>query len=278
MKKFGLALLIAAPLAVFALVATGAAYHLLLAAGLPRMAAAIVRDPMLRGQALYQAGQWAEAAEAFTAAGPRARYNLGNALAHADRLKDALHAFDVELDRDPEDDDAAFNRALVARVLGEEKAAEQEKGIKGGANSAAVDKRHGLGGPDEGGVAQRSTGSGYAGGQEAKSQSSTAGGSKVSKRAQGDKASDQTGNGQAYGSAADSEGVGHRGGGNANVADQEAQQRRRIDKSWETQSVQPTRQWLETVPDDEGRYLKLRLAAEQSKRKENEVKLDGGDE
>jgi Ca-activated chloride channel homolog len=30
--------------------------------------------------------------------------------------------------------------------------------------------------------------------------------------------------------------------------------------------VLPTREWLDTLPDDPGRYLKLRLSAEQARR------------
>ena len=41
---------------------------------------------------------------------------------------------------------------------------------------------------------------------------------------------------------------------------------RRFGKSYETQSVLPTREWLDALPDDPGRYLKLRLSAEQARR------------
>ena len=87
--------------------------RLLLAAGLPGAAATISDDPAWRGTALYAAGRYAEAAEAF-AGQP---YNRGNALALAGDLKGALAAYEAALARDPGDEDAKANRELVARLL-----------------------------------------------------------------------------------------------------------------------------------------------------------------
>ncbi|MCZ7598083.1 MAG: tetratricopeptide repeat protein [Gammaproteobacteria bacterium] len=50
-------------------------------------------------------------------------YNLGNALARAGRLHEALEAYDAALERHPEDADARHNRDLVADLLERQNAA-----------------------------------------------------------------------------------------------------------------------------------------------------------
>ncbi|ETX28665.1 hypothetical protein [Roseivivax isoporae] len=84
--------------------------RLLLAAGLPGLAAPLLSDPAWKGVALYRAGDMDEAARAFRAA--RAYHNLGNAEAQAGRHAAALEAFDVG--RRAGDADSAANFDLVA--------------------------------------------------------------------------------------------------------------------------------------------------------------------
>lgn len=72
-----------------------------------------------QGVTNYRAGRYAEAAAAFARAAesPAAHYNRGNALARAGRLRAALAAYDESLRLRPENSDAIYNRALVARLL-----------------------------------------------------------------------------------------------------------------------------------------------------------------
>ncbi len=71
--------------------------RVLLAAGLPGLAAKVFTDPEWRGVALYRAGAYAEAAAELDRAG--SHFNLGNAQAHAGRYAAALEAFDVAIAR-----------------------------------------------------------------------------------------------------------------------------------------------------------------------------------
>lgn len=92
----GVALLTACALLAATLLGGGAPFgRIALALGLPSIAAPFFKEPAWRGIALYRAGRWAEAAEAFTQA--RAFLNLGNAEAHAGRYAAALEAYDIAI-------------------------------------------------------------------------------------------------------------------------------------------------------------------------------------
>lgn len=90
----GLALLAAAALSVAMLLGGGAAFgRVLLAMGLPGLAAPLFTDAEWQGVAYYRAGAFDDAAQSFAEA--RAFYNLGNAEAHRGRHAAALEAFDL---------------------------------------------------------------------------------------------------------------------------------------------------------------------------------------
>lgn len=86
--------------------------RVLMALGLPGLAAQFFTDPGWRGAALYRAGEFDAAAGAFTEA--REPYNLGNATAHAGRLAAALEAYDIAIARG--DAAARANFDLVGAV------------------------------------------------------------------------------------------------------------------------------------------------------------------
>jgi Ca-activated chloride channel family protein len=89
-----------------------------LSTGDPERAVELFEDPAWKGSALYRAGRYGEASDAFSAGeDPQAAYNLGNALARQGRLQEALAAYDRALARDPDDRDAQFNRDLVQRLM-----------------------------------------------------------------------------------------------------------------------------------------------------------------
>jgi Ca-activated chloride channel family protein len=86
--------------------------------GQPAVAAERFEDPAWRATALYQAGEYAQAAEAFAAApGTDAIYNRGNALARAGHLQEAAEAYRQALGQDPAHADARANLELVEQLL-----------------------------------------------------------------------------------------------------------------------------------------------------------------
>lgn len=101
----------------------------LLDAEQPAEAAKRFQDPRWQGQALYQAGDYAAAAERF-ATGDSAsdHYNRGNALANSNELEAALDAYEQALERQPDLTQASKNKALVEELLRrKEQEQEQEK-------------------------------------------------------------------------------------------------------------------------------------------------------
>ncbi len=81
----------------------------------PKVAAGLLNEPYWQGIALYRQGRYLDAAEAFRQAGPSASFNRGNALAQAGHYADALAAFDAVIARDPTDQEARENHALIKR-------------------------------------------------------------------------------------------------------------------------------------------------------------------
>jgi Ca-activated chloride channel family protein len=234
----------------------------LLAAGWPSAAVQLLEDPAWRGAALYAAGRWQEAAEVFGAASP---YNRGNALARAGRYAEAIESYDRALDADPDNGDAVFNKSLVAALLDAQ--SDKPTGLVAGqANSTATDKRQGSRLPKADGEAS-GIGSGYAGGQEGSSNRGPEGTGKVGLLGGGEQNVSQSGAGQARGSATDAAGLGRNGGEMVDVAAIIRARNRRIARMMDVRSVEASEEWLATLPDDPGQFLKLRIRAEQARRK-----------
>lgn len=81
-------------------------------------AAARFEDPRWRAAALYRAGRHEEAAAALEhQRGADDLYNLGNALMHLRRYREALHAFEFALEMRPDDDDFLHNRDLAKALI-----------------------------------------------------------------------------------------------------------------------------------------------------------------
>lgn len=84
----------------------------------PAEAARHFQDPRWQGVALYQAGDYAGAAQRFAqGSGAVDHYNRGNALARSGELEGAIDAYAQALDRQPDFPAALANKALVEQVL-----------------------------------------------------------------------------------------------------------------------------------------------------------------
>ncbi len=113
-------------------------------------AAARFADPMWKGQALYRAGDYAEAAEIFARL-PSAEAAFAQGMAHikAGSYRDGVAAFETALERDPDHAAAARNlelgQAIVAYVerVREQSDTGEESGI--GADEVVFDNESGRG-------------------------------------------------------------------------------------------------------------------------------------
>ena len=241
---------------------TTLAGRLLMEAGWSGAAAYLFTDPAGRGAALYAAGRWDEAAAAFGPATARA-YDRGNALARAGRFVEAILAYDAAIIAQPDNADARFNRTLVTTLAF---AAHESQA----ADATAGDRMHT---PPQGGragtlVETRATGDGHG---AAAGQGTAVAGSQGSGKVDridgsGDRSADAAPT-RGFGSAGAGEGLGRSGDVMASVARQVAAREHRLPRMLETGSVQPSREWLDTLPDDPGQFLKLRLRAEQARRR-----------
>jgi tetratricopeptide (TPR) repeat protein len=250
--------------------------RLLIGLGLPGLAAHVLDDPAWRAAALYKAGRYDAAIALFRTGGRRASYNLGNALAKAGDLTGALAAYDEALRFNPRDADAQANRSLIARMQAEV----IDRGPGGGiANGTAQygARYNNTGNQDQNNdINAASSGEGLAGNKESSASASLPGNSKVARRGKAEQQSIDAGKGQARGSAGDAAGRGRTGGGSAMVAEAPEREVRRVTKSFEAHEIRPDRLWLQTLPDDPGRYLKLRLRAEQTRRVEAGTAIPAG--
>lgn len=81
-------------------------------------AAAHFADPMWKGVALYRAGKYAPAVEAFARVDtPESYYNQGNALAHLGKYPEAVKSYQQALKDRPAWEEAKRNLALVQKLI-----------------------------------------------------------------------------------------------------------------------------------------------------------------
>jgi Ca-activated chloride channel family protein len=133
-------------------------------------AAVEFENPDWKASALYKAGQYDEAAALYQNTGTAdGDYNMGNALAKAGALEQALGAYDRALKQHPEDGDIQFNRDLVAKLLEQHKRKEQkqqDKQQQGGGQSQSQS-----GGEQSQGQSGGEQSQGQSGGEQSQAQS-----------------------------------------------------------------------------------------------------------
>ncbi len=101
------------------------------------------QDPAWQAAARYRAGDFAGAAEKLAPqTDPVSQYNLGNALAKAGKLEDAVAAYDRVLASVPGDEDARFNRDLVKKLL-DQQPPQQSKGDQNDKSDSKQDQDSG---------------------------------------------------------------------------------------------------------------------------------------
>jgi Ca-activated chloride channel family protein len=98
----------------------------------PAEAARHFEDVQWQGIALYEAGDFAGAAQRFAQGNTATdHYNRGNALARSGELEAAIDAYEQALDRQPEFSAAAANKALVEQLLEQNKQAAAQDASEG---------------------------------------------------------------------------------------------------------------------------------------------------
>lgn len=228
----------------------------LLTLGFPSAAARIFADPAWAGVASYEAGRWPEAAEAF-ARDSASAYDLGNALALSGRYAEAVAAYDAALAADPDDEDASANKALLLALIAR---ASADGDAAADSTASAHRRARAADDSDTGGA-----GDGAAGDRETHSWPGEKGSAKASKLGKGQDEAAESGAG-ATGAVGASEGAGRTGGQKIDVAALLNERDRRVRRRLEARSVKPSLEWLQTLSDDPGRFLKLRIAAEKARR------------
>jgi Ca-activated chloride channel family protein len=273
MRKTALILLLFLPCAAIAWAGPLVVGHALFALGFRLAAAPLLRDAGWQGYADAQRGDYGAAAAAFGDA-PANAYNRGNALTRAGRYKQALDAYDAAIDADPEDSDARYNKAIVEKILDSEETSDGK--AKGNANaSARTELHHGASGTSDG--TTNSVGIGFVGNKEGASNSGAQGGSKVSKvgTAQSDPSGSESE--KASGSAGRAGGKGRSGGDLVDITAQLAANQRRYSPSFTAREIRANVEWLQTVPDDPGSFLKLQIRAEHRRREAVAARAAGDD-
>ena len=262
MRKFALVLLAALPILALGIAGPRLLGHALFAFGFRMAAAPLLGDAGWRGYALARAGDYRSAAAAFGAA-PANAYNRGNALTRAGLYHQALDAYDAALDADPEDADARYNKAIVEKILDTEATAPGE--TQGNANASARTERHHGGTGDQNGDTN-SLGIGFVGNKEGSTDSGAQGGTKVSKIGKGETKDSGNESEKASGSAGQAGGKGRSGGDLVDITAQLAANQRRYAPTFTAKNIRANVQWLQTVPDDPGSFLKLQIRAEHKRR------------
>ena len=109
----------------------------LLKQGEPAAAAEHFIDPAWRGAAYYRSGQYQLAADSFARLDtPTAHYNRGNALAQTGDLEAAIEAYGQTLTGAPGHTDATFNKALLERMLKQQRQANNNSEASAGQPTA----------------------------------------------------------------------------------------------------------------------------------------------
>jgi len=85
-------------------------------------------DSQWKAAAQYKAGEFQQAAELLqNEQSADALYNMGNALAKAGNLPDALKAYEQSLQKNPDNEDAKYNKVQVEKAIQEQEQEQQKK-------------------------------------------------------------------------------------------------------------------------------------------------------
>lgn len=238
-------------------------------------AAELFTDPAWKGVALYRAGQWWRAADAFVRADDAlSAYNLGNAYARLGYPELALDAFRRALAADPSLDDARHNAEVMVKVL-----ALAESG-EGGGRSPSEDEIErvererdadekgtpdtGTGGEEEDERDQDGAGESEPGEEERSGGDETAPGDGGDAKDAEREARAGDGGGALGGEAGEERATNRASGESESGRERESAEAAGLRRQLE--SAQATEQWLARIAHDPERFLERRIALELRRR------------
>ncbi len=236
-------------------------------------AAVLADDPLQKGEALYRAGKYDEAAGVFGKIDtPDGHYNRGNALAQAGRYRDAYEEYEKALKQTPNHADAKYNRAVIEEILkrkpppqqqssGTDQQEQQNKQQDGASQSHAQQKSPPQAGNDKQGTQGDSTRDNrttQSGNNAAKQQATPQQEGANSNATRPTQAPQAAGGGPSQGQDDARQAP---GGESATATNESAQDR---------EARQAAEQWLGRVPDDPGGLLREKFRREHLRRKQQD--------
>jgi Ca-activated chloride channel family protein len=203
-------------------------------------AAELFDDPAWRATAHYRGKDYANAAKSWanidTGDG---RYNLGNALARDGKYEEAIKAYDESLAKDPDDEDAAFNKKLVEQLLQQQKQQQNQQQQKNSGDRKKQDQQNQQQQQDQGTQQDQ--------GQQQQSEADK------QKQEEEQQKQQQQDNAEQDKEQADKEQA-------------QQQQAKADDDSLSDEQRQALQQWLRRVPDDPGGLLRRKFEMQHRER------------
>ena len=221
--------------------------------GDPTAAASLFEDADWKGAAQYKSEDFSGAANSFSTgvenlASSDSKYNLGNALAKLGNYDTALQAYEESLALDPTNEDAAFNKELIEKLL-ESEQSQNNQGEQGDQSESSDESDQGEQNQDQ---------------------------NQNQEQQQSDQASDQDSDEQ---QEQDSE--------NAEQSDEEREQDQASQQQQmaeedasplEDEERQALQQWLRRVPDDPGGLLRRKFEMQYSDRLKKQGRTNPGNQ
>lgn len=234
-------------------------------------AAELFDNPDWKAVADYEAGEFERAASRFADSNP---YNLGNALAKAGKLQEALDAYDKALTQHPENADATFNRALVEKLLQQQEQQEQQQGNNQDSKKDGEQKeQQGNSAPDK----EQQDGE-QKEQQNQDSQQQNAGGEQQApeQKPEAESEKQQQQSGEQQQSEQDEPKQEQTSPGDQN--EQQQAQQKASEKPMSKEEQQALQQWLRKVPDDPGGLLRNKFQHQFEQNRRNDDYYDDSDE